>query len=69
MDRTERCGANVMEAWTEGQVQHIDPSKVKVKEPRWPVIEPGPERVKKLLNMWIAGLPDEMKTALKFFLE
>ena len=57
MDRTERCGANVMEAWTEGQVQHIDPSKVEVKEQQ------------KLLNMWIAGLPDEMKTALKFFLE
>ena len=69
MECPERCGASVMEAWEEGRVQHIDPSKVKVRELHWPVIEPGPGRVKKLLTMWIAGLPNDMKTALKAFLE
>lgn len=58
-----------MADWMKGEVPHVKPSKVKFEAavPK-PKIPAGPQRLHRLYSMWIDGLNDNLKLALRDWL-
>ena len=59
---------DVMASWQRGEVPHVQPVKP---TPRsvLPSVRAGPNRLKKVLEMWIDTMPPERKDALSLFLK
>ena len=58
---------NVLADWLAGKVPHVNPERPKaVRE--WPRVPAGPDRLAKLMNMWVGGLPLESRQALRSFM-
>lgn len=58
---------DILQEWREGRVPHVQPSLPQAKRV-WGRVPAGPDRLEKLLGMWIDKLPEDRKDALRLFL-
>eukprot|EP00438_Fugacium_kawagutii_P014006 Skav204081 [mRNA] locus=scaffold3129:117954:120142:+ [translate_table: standard] len=58
---------DVLKDWQAGHVPDVRPSKIYDKNV-WPRVSAGPERLQRLMDMWLQGLSDEVKDTLRNWL-
>ena len=58
---------DVMSDWKRGAVPHVQPQRPATRM-NWPKVSAGPQRLRKLISMWLSGLPVETQAALRHFM-